>query len=492
MNILSRFTFRAFIGPFLITFAVVQFLLLMQFLWKYIDDLVGKGLEWYLVVELMVYTSASIVPLSLPLAVLLSAIMTFGKMGEQYELIGLKSTGISFFRIMLPLTFAMALLSFGAFLFNNYVIPQANLKSGALLWDITQKKPSFNLEPGQFYKGIEGYSIRIGSKSGEDGSQLSDVIIYDHSDNRGNSKVIRAERGLMYSDEAQQLLIFELLNGTSYEELKPESSKDRNRHPFLRTQFEREIIRFDLSHFQMSRTDEGLFKNDFRMQNLRELDYNTDTLRTKYQSVVQRMSDRIRLKYSAFDQKPDSVNQPVPRKIIERSALQFQSDEPAGEGHWIDRYSKANQRRILQTALNLARSAKSHVASHHKEVDWRRLIIARHRIEWHKKITLSAAVLMLFLVGAPLGGIIRKGGLGMPVVVAIIIFLAYHILTTMAEKLGRDYVLDPDWAMWLPLAVFFPMGIYLTYKSSADSRMFDMERYTGWLRKLRGRKTSNL
>lgn len=489
MNLLARFTLRAFIGPFLITFSVVQFLLLMQFLWKYVDDLVGKGLEWYLVLELMMYTSASIVPLSLPLAVLLSAIMTFGKMGEQYELIGLKSTGISFFKIMLPLTVFMVMLSGGAFLFSNYIIPRANLKSGALLWDITQKKPSFNLEPGQFYKGIEGYSIRIGEKSGENGEKLKDVIIYDHSENRGNSKVIRAESGLMYADDTQQLLVFELLNGSSYEEVKTDDPADRHRHPFLRTSFDREIIRFDLTHFQMSRTDEGLFKNDFRMQNLRELDYNTDTLRKKYDAVVQRMSDRVRIKYAVFDQGMDSVAKPTPKKVLAASSLDLESDL-AQRIHWIQRFSKSNQRRVLQTALNLARSAKSHIASHQKEVEWRALIIARHRIEWHKKITLSASVLMLFLVGAPLGGIIRKGGLGMPVVVAIVIFLAYHILTTMAEKLGRDYVLDPDWAMWLPLAVFYPLGMYLTYKSTADSSLFDAERYTIWIKKLKLRKDS--
>ena len=476
MNILSRFTIRAFIGPFLITFAVVQFILLMQFVWKYVDDLVGKGLEWYLIVELLVYTSASLVPLSLPLAVLLSSIMTFGKMGENYELIALKSSGISFFRIMRPLLITMVVLAVGAFYFSNDIIPAANLKSGSLLWDITQKKPAFNLQPGTFYTGIEGFSIKVDNKSGENGEFLEGVMIYDHSENRGNTKVIRSEKGKMTVDEKDNLLIFELENGFSYEEMPVKNRKERNRHPFVRTAFEKQVIRFDMSNFSMERTDEGLFKSDFRMKNVGQLHRDIDSLSTRMDSLFSDIGTRLTRKYIAII---DTLN---------RDSLdQFQKLHKTPT-ELLSLYSKGDQRNILSLALTKTRSARSYVSSYRKEVSWKSEIIARHILEFHKKFTLSVAIIMLFLVGAPLGSIIRKGGMGMPVVVAVLIFLFYHIATSTSDKLGRDWSLDPNYAMWIPVAIFAPLGIYLTYKSTMDSRLFDIDAYLEPLRKIAAKK----
>ena len=248
------------------TFLISLFILLMQFLWKYIDDLVGKGLEWYVIAELLMYASATLVPLALPLAILVSSIMTFGNLAENYELVAAKSAGISLQRIMRPLIIAAIMISAMAFYFSNNILPFTNLKMGSLLYDVRQQKPALYIKPGVFYNGIDGYSIRIGKK-GADGQSLENIMIYDHTENKGNVKVIVAESGKMEMSDDEKFLLITLYNGESYEE-RNNRKRNLDTHPHIRTSFKSDLIQFDLSTFKLSRTNEELFKNNYQMLNI--------------------------------------------------------------------------------------------------------------------------------------------------------------------------------------------------------------------------------
>ena len=453
---------------------VVLFILLMQFVWKYVDDLVGKGLEWYTILELLIYTSASLVPLALPLAVLLASIMTFGRMGENYELVAFKSSGVSLARVMRPLFISMVLLSYGAFSFSNYVIPYSNLKSGSLLWDITRSKPAFNLRAGIFYNGIEGYSIKVAQKSGEEDNLLEDVMIYDHSANKGNVKVISAESGEMKIDESSNVMILELYNGFSFEEMEPENKQRRKNYPLLRSHFSKEIIRFDLSAFKMTRTDEGLFKNNYKILNLDQLSTSIDSLQQKFDTDKEDFENRLSARYESETTARKEVSTISKKRILGSSPKLV---DTLAKSILMENFDHEAQMRIIHAATTSARNSKAYVYSYINEFENKERWIIKHKLEQHKKFTLSFAVIILFLVGAPLGAIIRKGGMGLPVVIAILIFLFYHIVSTTTHKLGKDFVLTPFAAMWLSSIILTPFGFWLTYKSNKDSALFNIDRY---------------
>ena len=298
MKKLHKLIIKTYLGPFILTFFIVLSLLVMQFLWKYIDEFVGKGLEWYILAELLFYASANLVPLALPLAILLASIMTFGNLGEHYELVALKSSGLSLLRIMFPLIVLIVITSGSAVYFSNNIWPLANLKFASLLYDIRQKKPAIDIAPGVYYKDIDGFVIRTSSKS-KDGKDLNDITIYNHTDGTGNRQVTRAERGQMSMSEDEQYLIVTLFNGRSYEE------RPGKTHPHFRTEFQKEIIRFDLSQFQLDRTDEDLFKNNYQMLTMTQLEKAIDSLNLKYGD---RITDYGRLIETKVSYMRDSIN----------------------------------------------------------------------------------------------------------------------------------------------------------------------------------------
>lgn len=458
MKVLSRYILRSFAGPFFATFMVMIFFLLMQFLWKYIDDLVGKGVEWYYIAELLFYTSAGLVPLALPISVLLSSLMTFGNLGEYNELAALKSAGVSLTRSMRPLIILMVFICVGAFLFSNYVMPVANLKGETLLRNISTKKPALNIRAGVFYGGIEGYSIKIGEKLGDDGNALRDIYIYDHTSKEGNRKVIVAERGSMSTTPDERFLHLDLESGTSYEEILPENRKERVRHPFIRSSFDKARIRFDLSSFQAGDLREVRQKS-FQMLNTQQLMEASDSLRENVENRRQSVINTFRTKYG-FNSKVDLQGQTL-----------------STEGLIIAPLSEIMRRRAVENALRMARAQKAYLTQLQQEFNWREKIIARYYLEWHKKFSLSFAVLVLFFIGAPLGAIIRKGGIGLPVVVSVVIFIVYHTMSFSMEKLGRELVWDPPRAMWTASFILLPIGIFLTYKSATDSALFNLEVY---------------
>lgn len=437
----------------------------MQFLWKYIDELVGKGLEWYLVAELLFYASANLVPMALPLAILLASIMTFGSFGEHYELVAMKSSGMGLFRIMSPLLIVTFLTSASAFMFTNYVWPKANLEFATLLYDIRHKKPAFDITPGTYYGGLDGYVIRIGQKD-EDGKGLSDILIYDHSkEEGGNPHVIRAEKGRMEMSSDERYLLFELEDGSSYEEVQGDEK------PHMLSVFDKEIMRFDLSGFQMERTDKEIFKDNYQMLNLKQLETAIDTHRIKRQEKKAVLDAKLYNRTFKL-QKLDSIDQKYLSDSILIAAFKA--------------FDKKNELVFLESAISNLRQSKTNIANKKELLDGTQRNINRHLIEWHRKFTLSIACIILFFIGAPLGAIIRKGGLGLPVVISVVFFLAYHITSITFEKLAKQGEMNPAKGMWIASLVLMPIGLYLTYQASTDSKVLDMETYSKFFSKIKG------
>ena len=471
MKKLHRLIITSFLGPFVLTFGIVLFILVMQFLWKYIDDIIGKDIEFMVLVELMFYVSANLVPMALPLAILLASIMTFGNLGEHFELVAMKSSGLSLRRIMGPLTIFIIMLSIGVFYFSNNIWPIANLKFASLLYDVRHKKPTLDIAEGIFYKGIEGFVIRIGEK-GKDGHTLKDITIYDHRAGNGNVKVVRAESGRMDFSEDDAYFEFVLFNGNSYNDMNKslDGKKKVRSNPLIRSSFKEQVMRFDLSGFEMHRSDEGLFKDNFQMLTISQLNSTIDTLYKKLADRQEHYTDFIKKKFAIYR---DTMEHLMAGELMNGTMLGY--------------YSKEKHGAMLATALNMARSSKTYVSAFKKEKFNRIHNINRHYIEWHRKFILSYACLLLFFIGAPLGAIIRKGGLGMPVVVSVIIFLIYHILSISGEKLVKQDEATPFFGMWMASIILTPLALFITYKATTDSPLFEFETYTRFIDDLKSR-----
>lgn len=503
----------------------------MQFVWKYIDDLVGKGLEWSIIFELLGLVSLTTFSLALPLAILFSSLMAFGNLGEFMELTALKASGISLQRIMRPVFFFCLLMGIGAFYFSNNILPIANLKMKTLLADITQKRPELNIKPGVFNEDIDKYAIRIGSKS-SDGKELNDIMIYDHARENGNKRLIVAERGTMRQSADKRYLELRLLNGYTYTESEPSQRRKGRSFPFLREKFKEDLIRFDLSIFQMAKSDERLYKKNYQMLNLAQLEAETDTLEknlirdrsflpnilfrspffdlSKTYSTELSAADKqqIKTKLNRSSEINDSTNTDTSENrlrnririmqalngapidsIPKNSEPQLTSNEKGltplkNREIVLLNFSKDDQLRILEQASNGLRSSKSSLDFSIQSFDLEEERIYRHQIEWHRKFTLSFACLVLFFIGAPLGAIVKKGGLGMPVVFSLIFFIAYHMVSITGEKLAREAVATPFWGMWLSTIVLLPIGFFLTYKATHDSALFDRDAYLRLFRRL--------
>jgi lipopolysaccharide export system permease protein len=458
------------------TFAVVMFILLMQFVWKYIDDFVGKGLEWFLILELMFYVAVTLVPMALPLAILLASIMTFGNLAESYELTALKSSGISLQRVMKPLIITTLLMSVGAFLFANFVLPIANLKMGTLLYDITHQKPSLDIKEGVFYSGIQDFTIKVAKKDAAKNT-LYQILIYDHTQRQGNNKVVVAREGRMRMSADENFLLITLKNGSSYEEVV--SSNNKGFKPLTRTSFKEETIVMDMRDFKMIRTDESLFKDNYQMMNIAQLSREVDTLRKDNESrkiaIINQVSKNFHLfsDSAVISESPDSLLQAM-----------------LNSKNWLSVYSYEEQKRIFENALNLARTNQSYININAMSDKNSQETENRYKIEWHKKFTLSFACLVLFFIGAPLGAIIRKGGIGMPAVVSVCFFLIFHVLSITGEKSAKEGVWEAWQGAWMATMVLLPIGIFLTYKATRDSALFDLDAYLSPIKKLFSKKSN--
>ena len=465
MKKLYVYMLKSYFGPFIFTFFIALFILLLQFLWKYVDDLVGKGLEWYVIAKLLFYASSTFVPLALPLAILLSSIMTFGNLGENYELVAMKSAGISLRKAMKPLVYVAVITSIAAFLFSNYVLPVANLKFGALLYDIRQQKLAFDLTEGVYEHDLNNYVIRIGKKA-KDNKTIYDVQIYDHTAKKGNIKVTTAERGVMELTPDKKNVIFVLYDGYTYSEIIDQKNYNKTR-PFERMKFSKEKLTFDLSEFKLNRTNEQLFKSHYSMLNIKQLNKAVDSL-SRYR--LKRM-DFFKKKFIRTDKFLSGNDTVIDTLLIRADTMQIDTLKYP----LLANFDKEAQLAIIKDAQDKARNAKEDAYNNRTEMENRELVLAKHEVAWHQKFRLSFACLIFFFIGAPLGAIIRKGGLGLPVVVSVLFFVLYHVVTMMGEKAVKTGEMDVVTGIWLSTFVILPIGLFLTYKATTDAPLLDAE-----------------
>jgi len=465
---LDKLILRSFIGPFVATFFITMFVLVMQFFWKYIDDLVGKGLDAGSILRLTGYVTINTMTLAMPLAVLISSIMTFGNLGETYELVAIKSAGIPLLRFMQPLMITTSFLVISSFILANYVIPVTNLKFYTMLWDIRVAKPAFDIKEGIFYDKLDRYAIKVGKKD-KDGNGIHDVIIY-HNDYKLQDNIITAESGRMSITPDKKFMEFDLKNGWRYEERGGYNTRETD---YIRIRFQEYKKAFDLSSFGLGKTSDSAFKDQGVMLNVAQLNRFSDSISTM---LKKGMPERFRREVTGYlssgklldsgwvDNKlkfPDSVTsyfQQLPDSAITTTY-----------GRFVD---KSN---MIKSSLDLIN--EEYIA----KVAQKR----KYLVEWHKKFALAFACMVLFMIGAPLGSIIRKGGLGMPLVVAVIFFLIFHLLNMFGQKWGENGTLSPMGGMWFSTMILVPIGFFLTYKAMRDSQLFNQESYYRAFRKVK-------
>ena len=440
MKRLDRLIIKSFVGPLLLTFTVAVFVLLMQFIWKYVDDIAGKGLSIGIIMELMIDAAATFVPMALPIAVLFASIMTMGNLGEHYELVAIKSGGIPLWRTMVPMGLIVAGLTVVAFFFANNVMPSAVLKYRTTLYDITRKKPALNIKPGEYYKEIDGFVIRVNEKN-PNGRELRDITIYDQRNGSNSPDVVVAKYGIMQTTPDERYMLFTLYDGCSYSETSQDSKPDAA--PFTRIYFAKNEMSFDLSSFAFDKSDESIFQGGYQMMNLSQLDSNVAKLN---ETLVENRSEQFKsVAMSNFRVDSSSV-----------AALDVYS--------LVDSLDPIMKHRVYTEGKAHAERALNEYRMHTDAVISQQEYINRHNIEWHRKWTLSIACIVLFFVGAPFGSIVRKGGLGLPLVASVVFFVIYYVVGMIAEKAVREGAIG-SWGMWISTFVMIPIGLLLTYRA---------------------------
>jgi lipopolysaccharide export system permease protein len=462
---------KSFIRPFLVTLFIVMFVLLMLFLFKYIDDLIGKGFAWYTILELMMYNSATNVAMALPLSVLLSTIMTYGSLGENYELVAIKAAGISLRRAMYPMIVVVTILSMAAFFFSDYMLPVANLKYFSLLYDARKQKSADLLPEGVFSTSFPGYTIRVKRKD-PDGQRLYDIMIYQKSPNGdNNNSVILAREGTMFRTMGDKYLVLRLKDGVRYEESASENASYNTRQRLVRQRFKETETKFDLSGFRLARTNESEFKSASQMMNIKQLRHYLD-------SSQHSVDSNVMVNYKLVTPYIKYYSIPTQSKVI-KNYKEFDPKKDAFQGLTL-----SEQQMSLSSAASEIRSIKDVIKNRSDRYKGDSENIRRYFVEYQKKYNLSVACLVLFLIGAPLGSIIRKGGLGLPVVVSVVFFLIYYIITTIGEKSVKGGDINKYLGMWISIITLLPIGLFLSYKAATDSAIFDMEIYKRFVNRI--------
>ena len=471
---------QTFLPLFLMTFGICLFIVLMQFIWRYIDDMVGKGLSIGVLAELFFYAALFMLPMALPLAILLASLMTFGNLGERLELLAMKSAGISLLKIMRPVMIFLIFVSIGAFYFQNYAMPVVQVKLYTLLYSMRQKSPELDIPEGVFYKEITGFNVYVKKKNPQTGL-LSDLMIYDYSEGFNNARVIVADSGRLKTSEDKLFLVLSLFNGESFENLKSQEKQSRKTTavPYRRERFQTKdiLIEFD-ANFNM--TDESFMQNQFVGKNLASLQHSIDSMSLRLDSIkainakgIYETSYRKSLRMEvAATESADTLYSPV---VINFDSL-YQAQSP---GRKVTLLNKAKQ---------LAEGVRTDYYFRAANMGDEGYKVRRHLTEWHKKFTLSFACLIFFFIGAPLGAIIRKGGLGVPVIISVLLFIFYYIIDNMGYKMARDGVWAAWEGMWLSSAVLTPLGMFLTYKAVNDSVILNADTYLNGLKNLVGKR----
>ena len=541
MKIVDRLLIKSFIPPFIVTFMIAMFVLVMQVLWLYIDDIAGKGLGLFIILELLGYKSLSLVPMALPLAVLISSVMVMGNMAERYALSSFKSAGVSLARIM------RRMIGFGvftvllSFFCSNNLIPVANLKFGSRMYDIQKQKPALRLEAGIFNDDFDGYAIHIGNKPG-DGKVIEDILIYDHTDaNKGQLSQIVASDGEMYATEDGNFFMMNLYEGHQYMEGDPSGSGNSRSYPFVRTNFKSWYKVFDLSEFNLNRTNEELFKSNRSMLTSSQLAVAIDSLEMKirrrevgisnqfssYFDVLELDStflnnpdeddkmaaadaERIRAEAEKMEAKANSEaekqnagstkekeekNEESPennkKEKVNRKPVKSFNGRPIKQV--VERpleeyesvlllFSEAERLRLVNKSKSFIRSIQAHAESAMRSIDRLKEDKVKHIYELHTKYSMALVCFIFVFIGAPMGAIVRKGGFGYPILISIIFFMIFIVLTIFCRKIAESFVLPAAIAAWVPCSVLFPIGVILTRKAMNDSKLVNLDQYAAFFK----------
>ncbi len=464
---IDLYLIRNFLGLFLMTFMICIFILLMQFVWMHVKDLVGKGVEIQVLAEFFIYAVASVVPLALPLAILLASLISFGNLGEKSELTAMKAAGISLFRIMRPLTVCIAFICVGAFYFSNSVLPATQVKLWTLIFSLRQKSPELDIPQGEFYDGIDGYNVYVRHKNPRTG-MLYDLMIYDYSEGFQNATVMVADSGKIFFTADKKYLLLKLYSGEAFENLNRQqqrATRSEKNVPYRREAFAEKQILIDFDT-EFNRYDENILRDQHVSKNAGQLIRSIDSVQVlahtrSHEQSATMVSTRYFGRERSAGRQLDAY-MPTDRQQYNADSL-------------YARFTDNERCRALSAAVERAKGQRDQIEYNALMLDDYQRYIRKHEIELHRKFTLAFACLIFFFIGAPLGAITRKGGLGAPVVISVVMFIIYYIIDNTGYKMARE-ALWPCWAgMWLSSFVLLPIGIFLSYKAATDSALFNPE-----------------
>ena len=472
MKIINKYLCKNFLGPFVLTFFVALFVLLMQFVWKWVDELVGKGLEVSVMMKLLFYAAISLSSMAFPLAVMLASLMTFGNMGERYEIVALKSAGVSTRKMMTPLAFLTVLITIISFLFSDQVIPRATLKLRMLLYDIQEQKPALNIEEGVFYNGFDNYSILVGKKM-PDGETVKDILIYDHSRRQGNTSVTYAETGTMTVTPDKHYLLFTLRNGSFWDET---SSMGINRGkpsrlPLMRASFDKQYKRFDMSDFSLGQADAELFQGHSSAMTNKQLSEEIDSMKVQIRNIEENTANVFfnnLYYYNSFVRTDEKFKTLDSSRTLDLAAM-----------------SPDLRSRVLNHAENSSRAFIYNMQFNYVDANYRTTNMWSYQIELQRKYRLAVACLLFFFIGAPLGSIIRKGGIAIPLVFTVLFFVIYFALSVIGEKIAKGSVMPVWFGTWMSSFILLPLCVFLTYHATMDTAVLSPDTYAKWMDKLK-------
>ncbi len=476
MKTIHRFTLKAFLGPMVLSFFIVMFILMMNFVWRYIDELVGKGLSFSIIIELLFYATANMMPLGIPLATLFAGIMTMGNLGEHNELLAMKSAGMSLPRILSPLMVVVLFVAVGSFFVVNNLVPYSNKKMMAIIYDIRQQKESMEFKDGIFFNGIDNMNIRVGHQDPET-QLLTDVLIYDTRDRNGNMTTTVADSGYIYMSDDKKFLMIKLYNGQTYETTRNYkwSTENAVRHQV----FAEQNGALAIDGFDFSRTDMNLFSNH-QTKDIAELQVDIDSLRIESDRGSARSYEPLLKNYLLVRDKSAFG-------LFDTVQVDYSYKEPADLIAALDTMSLKDKAAIVGKAKSNARMSRSSLNRNEDSAKDSLNKLYRSQVEWHRKVSLPISVIIFFLIGAPLGAIIRKGGLAMPVVVSVLFFVIYYVISIAGEKMAKEGTWDAGFGMWFSSLILFPIALYLTRIATNDSNLFNMDWYIVQFNKLKGK-----
>jgi lipopolysaccharide export system permease protein len=467
----DRVVLGSFIVPLIITFGLTSFIFMMQFLWKYIDDIVGKGLETSLLLKLIALFTLTIVPMALPLAILLASTMVIGNLGENNELTAYKTGGLSLIRIMGSLIVFTIFLSGFAFYFSNTILPNVHLRFYALLYDIRKQKPALDIKEGVFYRGISGFALKIKHKDA-DNKTLYNIMVYDHSQGKGNENVVLADKGEIGLSNTGDHLILTLYNGKQYQDIK----KQNENKPFNEQKQEQSIMEFkqwrkvfDLKEFKMARTDQNLFKTNYIMYNASQLMQEADSTKKDIDKRLDEIVYNNAMYFSTLKKTSDTS--------VHTNVSAIKIDTFAKRVNIQDVFNRNITESCISSAKTNVQSLKSFSETAIQDLNFKNGNYVNLYCEWYRKFSLSFACIVLLFVGCAMGAIIRKGGFGMPILVAVLYFVVFHVFNVIGEKLAKGMIIPPFAGMWMSCLVLLPLALFLTYKANNDSVLFRGEWY---------------